>query len=311
MWVLFAVLSSVLLGFYDVFKKDSLNGNAVIPVLLLNCMICSAFFIPLIVGSMVGWIDSDSRYYVPEGDWTMHRYVIIKAALVLSSWICGYFAIKNLPLTIVGPINATRPVLTLIGAMLIFGERLNALQWVGVCIAVFSFFALSHSGKKEGINFKHNKWIAFLIAAALIGAICGLYDKYLLSPASNGGVGMNRFFAQGWYNFYQSLMMAVILLTMWLPERKSGNFTPFRWKWSIPMVSVCLTGGDMSYMYALTYGGAMISIVSMIRRSSVLVSFIFGAIYFKEKNLKGKALDLLLVLVSLAFLLVGTLVLGN
>ena len=311
MWVLFSALSAVLLGFYDVFKKDSLKGNAVIPVLLLNCIICSLFFMPMILGSASGAIRRESSFYVPDGTWEMHRYVFFKAILVLSSWICGYFAIKNLPLTIVGPINATRPVLTLIGAMIIFGERLNALQWTGVSIAIVSFYMLSRSGKQEGINFKHDKWIAFLIAAAVIGAFCGLYDKYLLSPRSSGGVGLNRFFVQGWYNFYQALIMSVILLTMWLPGRKSGHNTTFKWKWSIPLISVCLTGGDMSYMKALTYSGAMISMVAMIRRSSVLVSFIFGALYFKEKNLRGKALDLLLVLLSLAFLLAGSLMAGK
>lgn len=313
MWVVYALVSASLLGLYDVFKKKSLQGNAVIPVLLINTVICTLFFLPSIVGSLTGMISPDSSLYVPDGGWREHKLVIIKAFVVLSSWICGYFAIKKLPLTIVGPVNATRPVMTLVGAMLIFGERLNLLQWAGVCMAIFSFWMLSRSGKKEGIDFKSNVWVLLLVAAAVLGACSGLYDKYLMTSS---GAGLDRLFVQGWYNLYQAVIMGIIMLLVWLPERKRAldravpgtgpDYVPFVWKWTIPFISLALTAADLAYLYALTMPGAMISVVSMIRRSSVLVSFVFGAVVFHEKNLRSKALDLVFVLLSLILLLLGT-----
>ena len=307
MWVVYALVSASLLGLYDVFKKKSLQGNAVIPVLLINTVICTLFFLPSIVGSLTGMISPDSSLYIPDGGWHEHKLVIIKAFVVLSSWICGYFAIKKLPLTIVGPVNATRPVMTLVGAMLIFGERLNLLQWAGVCMAIFSFWMLSRSGKKEGIDFKSNVWVLLLVAAAVLGACSGLYDKYLMASS---GAGLDRLFVQGWYNLYQAVIMGVIMLLVWLPERAvpgtGPDYVPFVWKWTIPFISLALTAADLAYLYALTMPGAMISVVSMIRRSSVLVSFVFGAVVFHEKNLRSKALDLVFVLLSLILLLLGT-----
>lgn len=313
MWVVYALVSASLLGLYDVFKKKSLQGNAVIPVLLINTVICTLFFMPSIVGSLTGMISPDSSLYIPDGGWYEHKLVIIKAFVVLSSWICGYFAIKKLPLTIVGPVNATRPVMTLVGAMLIFGERLNLLQWAGVCMAIFSFWMLSRSGKKEGIDFKSNVWVLLLVAAAVLGACSGLYDKYLMASS---GAGLDRLFVQGWYNLYQAVIMGIIMLLVWLPERKRAldravpgtgpDYVPFVWRWTIPFISLALTAADLAYLYALTMPGAMISVVSMIRRSSVLVSFIFGAVVFHEKNLRSKALDLVFVLLSLILLLLGT-----
>ena len=313
MWVVYALVSASLLGLYDVFKKKSLQGNAVIPVLLINTIICTLFFLPSIVGSLTGMISPDSSLYIPDGGWYEHKLVIIKAFVVLSSWICGYFAIKKLPLTIVGPVNATRPVMTLVGAMLIFGERLNLLQWAGVCMAIFSFWMLSRSGKKEGIDFKSNVWVLLLVAAAVLGACSGLYDKYLMASS---GAGLDRLFVQGWYNLYQAVILGVIMLLVWLPERKRAldravpgtgpDYVPFVWKWTIPFISLALTAADLAYLYALTMPGAMISVVSMIRRSSVLVSFVFGAVVFHEKNLRSKALDLVFVLLSLILLLLGT-----
>lgn len=303
MWLFFAFLSAALLGFYDVFKKRSLRDNAVIPVLLLNTGICSAFFLPLMVASAGGFLPSASRYFIPLGDLSSHTYIVVKSLIVLSSWLCGYLAMKHLPLTIVGPVNATRPVMTLVGALLIFGERLNGWQWAGVTLAVVSFFLLSRSGKKEGIRFFRNRWIYFLLAAALLGSLSGLYDKYLMASVSEGGAGLNRMFVQSWYNLYQLLMMAGVYLAF----RKSVRRQSFEWRWSILFISVFLTLADLSYFYALSLPGVMIALVSMVRRSSVLVSFLFGALVFREKNLREKAVDLLLVLLGMVCLYVGTL----
>lgn len=299
MWIIFAFLSACLLGFYDVYKKKSLIDNAVLPVLMINTVICASFFIPFIVGSAYGWSN-----LIPSGTLHDHAYVFFKSCIVLSSWICGYYAIKHLPLTIVGPINATRPVMTLVGALLVYGEHLNAWQWVGVLLALLSFFLLSRSGEKEGINFVHNRWILLLILGALLGAASGLYDKYLMTSITNGGAGMNRYFVQGWYNIYQALMMTAVLLCIWLPQRNQG--LKFQWRWSIVLISVFLTAADLVYFYALSCPGAMIAVVSMVRRGSVIVSFLFGALLFKEKNLRTKAIDLLFVLLGMICLFIGS-----
>ena len=221
----------------------------------------------------------------------------------MSSWFLGYLAIKNLPLTIVGPVQATRPVMVLAGAVLVFNEQLNLWQWAGVSLAVVSFYLMSVSGKKEGIIFAHNKWIACLVLSAIVGAISGLYDKLLISPVEQGGMGLNRMIVQSWYNLYQFIFMMIILLIVWLPRRRTEVF---HWKWTILLISIILSVADFMYFYALSYPDAMISIVSMIRRSSVLVSFVVGALVFREHNIKAKAFELGLVLLSMVFLWVGT-----
>ena len=67
-----------------------------------------------------------------------------------------------------------------------------------------------------------------------------------------------------------------------------------------------LSAADFLYFYALSEPQAMISIVSMIRRGSVVVSFLFGALIFHEHNLKSKAIDLSLVLLSMVLLFIGS-----
>ena len=298
MWLLLAFLSATLLGFYDVFKKKALKDNAVLPVLFFNTLFSSLIFLPFILlSAFAPGVLGGTMLDVPVVGWEVLKFIIIKSFIVLSSWILGYFGMKHLPITIVGPINATRPVMVLVGAMLVFGERLNLYQWIGVMLAIISFFMLSRSGKKEGIDFKHNKWILFIILAAVAGAVSGLYDKYLMKQ-------LPPMVVQSWYNVYQMFIMCPILALLWWPKRKSS--TPFRWDWAIIFISIFLCAADFVYFYALSYENSMISIVSMVRRGSVIVSFLFGAMVFREKNLKSKAIDLILVLIGMIFLYLGT-----
>ena len=298
MWLVFALVSALFLGLYDVAKKQSLKENAVIPVLWFNTLFCSLLMLPFTLLSATTGVLDGSIFYVPTAGWELHRLLMLKAFIVLGSWIFGYFGMKHLPITLFGPINATRPIIVLLGGLLLFGERLNLYQWIGVIIAVISFYMLSVSGKKEGINFVHNKWVFCVIMATLLGAVSALFDKYLLGR-------FNNMFVQAWSNFYQLALMTVILFTLWWPTRK--RTTPFQWKWPIIFIAVFLTLADYAYFVSLAQSASMVSIVSMIRRSSVIVSFLCGALIFHEKNLKSKVIDLLLVLLGLFFLLIGSL----
>lgn len=297
MWALLAFMSAALLGCYDFFKKVSLKDNSVIAVLFLNTLFSTLLFMPFIVLSRAGVI-VDGPLYVPEVGVETHMLLLLKAVIVLSSWLCGYIGIKHLPITIVSPIQSTRPVIVLLGALLLFGETLNLYQWIGVLIAMLSVFLLSRSGKREGIHFSNNRWVAFVALAALFGAVSALYDKFLMRS-------LEPILVQSWFNLYQCVLMgciALLLNALW-PARRGRKF---HWSWAIPMISLFLGFADFCYFSALAQEGALIAVVSMIRRGSVVVSFAFGAFLLHEKNLKSKLLDLVLIIIGLFFLYLGS-----
>lgn len=300
MWLLLAFLSATLLGFYDVSKKAALKDNAVLPVLLLNTMFSTLIFSPVILDGLTGagWFEG-TMFDTSDvtGNLKAHLLVIIKSMIVLTSWIAGYFGIKHIPITIVGPINATRPVLVLVGAMIFFGERLNWCQWVGVILSILSIYLMSRSSKKENIDFTRNKWMLFVAIGTIMGAVSGLYDKFIMQELS-------PIFVQSWFNFYQLIMMGVVCMAAWYPTRKKT--TPFHWSWAIPLIAIFVAAADFAYFNALTRPEAMISVVSLIRRGSVLISFACGVIIFKERNLKAKVLDLLLILIGMVFVYFGS-----
>ena len=290
MWIILAIASAVGLGFYDIFKKLTLKGNNVLIVLFLNTLFSTLLMSPVIISCLadgsIGLGDS------VEG----HLRIVLKAFIVLTSWLLGYFGIKHLPLTIAGPINASRPVIVLVGALVIFGERLNLLQWAGVILGFWSLFFISRVGMKEGFSFKHSKWLWFSIGATFMGAVSALYDKYLLGQYKPLEV-------QAWYSLYQLIIMGITIGVLLKGQKER---TPFHWSWAIPCISIFLTGADIAYFYALSLPGSMIAVVSMIRRGSVIVSFFYGVIALHEKHIRLKLIDLGILLIGLTLLVLGS-----
>lgn len=300
MWIWFALISSVLLGFYDVAKKRSVEGNAVLPVLTVATSISALFFFPVILSSEfgLGWFAEGTPFYVVPIGVGEHLLIALKAVIVAATWLFGYLAVKYLPLTIVSPIYALRPVLVLLGSILIFGERLNLYQWIGVVVAFVAFYLMNRSSHKEGIRFTKNKGIFYLMMAVLLGVGSAFCDKILMRGIQPASV-------QAWCGLYIALLYGVLTLIIWRPKRKEDKF---EWRWSIVLISIFLSVADFCYFNALAQEGALLAVISLIRRGSVIVSFTLGAIFFKERNLKSKTLALCILLVGLYFLLHGSLV---
>lgn len=290
MWIIFAICSAIGLGFYDIMKKLSVRDNNVPTVLLLNTLFGTLLMSPIVIGNL-------AHGGFGLGDTIVgHLLIALKAVIVLSSWVLGYFAIKHLPLTIQGPINASRPVIVLVGALVVFGERLNWMQWSGILLGFTSLFLISRIGAKEGFSMKNSRWLWLSIGATCLGAVSALYDKYLL-----------QFYAplevQAWYSLYQFALMSVVVLML----RRTGNAgVAFYWRWTIVGISLFLTGADICYFYALSLPGSMISVISMIRRGSVLVSFFYGVLILRERHVRAKLIDLGVLLVSLLLLILGS-----
>ncbi len=298
MWALAGLVSAVFLGIYDIFKKKSLNENAVIPVLFFSTVTSSVLFLPVVLGSRFS-PETFARIglFAPSLSFTEHAQILLKSVIVVSSWIMAFFAVKNLPVTIFAPIRSTGPFWTLTGALFIFHEKLNGLQWIGVTLTLFFFYLFSTAGKLEGIVFRKNKWIFLIVGATILGAISSLYDKFIISR-------IDRIAVQAWFSFYQVAILLPVLAIFWFPNRK--NTTPFRWRWTIPFIGITLVIADFLYFYALSFEGSMISMISALRRSSVVVTFTLGALLFSEQNLRKKAFYLLGILAGILLITLGS-----
>lgn len=295
-WALLSLFSAALLGIYDFLKKKSLSDNAVIPVLFFSTLTSALIFIPVIF--YAGFHENTETSLFNFGPLSLYAHWLFfqKSVIVTASWILAYFAVKHLPLTIVSPIRSSAPLWTLLGALLLFGERLNPWQWTGLILTIFFYYLFGLYGLKEGISFRTNKWVLFMTLGTIINSISALYDKFLIARH-------NRLAVQAWFHVYMALLTLALLLCLWFPKRK--KLTPFEWRWSIPLIGICLTVADFAYYWALSCPGSLIAIVSTIRRSSVIVSFTLGALIYKEKNIRQKALILTGIVLGISLIILG------
>ena len=301
MWVVLSLISAVLLGFYDIFKKQTVVNNAIIPVLFYSTMISGALFLPFILLSHFapdcfasGFM---SKLYIEPLTTRQHLLILGKTAIILCSWMFSYSAMKHLPITVVGPVNQLRPAITVILMFIVFRESLTWLQGIGVVLAIISFYFMNRSGKLEGINFRSDKWVFMLLASAVLVALSGVYDKFLLSKERISPATI-----QAWYTIYDFLMMSVLFFLIWFPKREKQ---PFEWRWGIAAMAVFVTIADVIYLTGLKQEAAVVVIIPLILYGvRLVVSFVYGIFGFKEQNIKSKIIPLLMVLAALVCLCV-------
>ncbi|MGB6223283.1 EamA family transporter [Haloferula sp.] len=281
-WLLLSVASALLLGFYDFFKKLALKENDVMPVLFGSVLASMVVWLPFAIWSAISPDSLPHPFFkVSSIGWQSHGLLLTKAALVGSSWFCGYHGLKTLPLSIASPIRATGPLWTIAFAVVFFSESPTLRQWFGIAMILGSFFAFTFVGRREGIHFHRDKGVFLMIAATLLGAISALYDKFLLQNA-----GLSPSVVQAWFTIY----LAVLLAPAAILARRSPKRRPFHFHWAIPVIGLTLLAADILYFIAISQPDALISLISPVRRSSVIVSFLLGIFLFRERHLGAKAI---------------------
>ncbi|MBQ9548758.1 MAG: EamA family transporter [Bacteroidales bacterium] len=283
MWLWMALASAVLLGLYDVAKKHALARNDVYYVLLGATLFTVLFLSP----------------WVSAGTPRQHLMLAFKAVLVTVSWVSGMIGLKLLPITTVSTIKASRPMFVVLFSILLFGERLGLLQWAGVAVMLTALWLLSRSSEAEGISFRHNRGIWAMGLSVLAGVASALYDKHIVS-----GLQMEPLFVQFWCNVYIALLLGAVLA--YKAFLRGARLPHPSWDWTIVLIAVLITCADALYFFSLREEGALLSVISMLRRASVVVTFVLGALLFRERKLRGKAVSLALLLAGMALLLYGT-----
>ena len=299
MWIYLGIFSAFFLGMYDVSRKHALQQNAVLPVLFLATVFGAIFVLPAIVLSRIApEAMMRAGVLIPPVPWLAHLQLFIKAVIVAVSWVLLYFSLKHLPISIASPIYVAGPVWTLIGAIVLFHEHPTILQYAGFAVMVVSYYVFSVLGSKEGIVFHKNRWVLFTFLATMIGAVSGLYDKYLIHT-----LGYSPVVVQAWFIIYLVPVLGAVVLLFWLPHRH--HYTPFVWRWSIPLIGGFLLIADFAYFKAICSDDCLIGILSMLRCGCVVVSFVAGAIVFNEVRMPPKTLALAGLLVGMILILLS------
>ncbi len=297
MWMYLGLLAALFLGLHNLCKKHAVQKNEVLPVLLGTIGTGFLVLLPFFIGSLYyPEYFKQIGFHITSIPWETHGYIFIKSIIMASSWILAFHALKHLPITIVTPIRSAGPFFTFIGAILIYQERPTFIQWIGFSLIISSVLLYSKIGKKEGINFKRNKWIFAIIGATFLGASSGLYDKFLIQ-----NLALNPQTLQFWFCLYTLLILLVILSISWFPKVEKRK--AFKWRWSIIAVGILLQAADYFYFKALQDPDALIMLLSAIKRSQILIAVVVGGLIFKEKNKRKKLVPLLGIMIGVFLIL--------
>ena len=291
-WTEWTLASAFFLALYDLAKKASVRDNAVLPTLLCStCFGCAAY-----VGSLAlcGNISAASGL-------TAEILVLsaVKCIIVGTSWVFTFCALRTLPISIATPIRASAPALVFVVAVIIYGERPSPVQLTGMAAVFAGYFAFSWAGKHEGIDFFRNRAVWCAIAGAFCSAISSLWDKYLFQVRGLSVESVQFVFQIGLVLFY-GVALSVSRLA---PGR--GNRVSFEWRWTIPMVGILLAAADWLYFTGLAFPDAPISAASLLRRFSVVITFVLGAKFFHETNLARKSIALAAILAGVVLICAG------
>ena len=287
-WTAWILLSSFFLALYDLAKKASVRNNAVLPVLLCStCCGCAAFVAGVAVcGKLPAVFSSTSGQAL--------ALAAIKSVIVATSWVFTFYALRTLPITIATPIRASAPALVFVAAFFLYGEIPSWIQAVGMLAVFGGYFAFSWAGKHEGIDFFRNKAVWSAIAGACFSALSSIWDKYVFQVAAAPVETVQFFFQIGLVIVYALILSGQRLLR--LPHDR------FEFRFTIPFVGILLAMADWLYFRGLAVPDAPISVGSLLRRFSVVITFVLGARFFHETNLKRKALALAAILVGVILL---------
>ena len=287
-WTAWIVASSFFLALYDLAKKASVRENAVLPVLLCStCCGCAAFVAGVAAcGKLPDVIATTNGQSL--------ALAAIKSVIVATSWVFTFCALRTLPITIATPIRASAPALVFVAAFFLYGEIPTWVQGVGMLAVFGGYWAFSWAGRHEGIDFFRNRAVWCAIAGACFSALSSIWDKYVFQVAAAPVETVQFFFQVGLVVVYALILSGQRIL-------KLGH-DRFEFRWTIPCVGILLAAADWLYFRGLAIPDVPISVGSLLRRFSVVITFVLGARFFHEKNLKRKALALAAILAGVVLL---------
>lgn len=287
MWTVWILSSAIFLALYDLSKKASVKENAVLPVLLVASA-CGAVGYIAALGAAGGVSDALS---VSSRDFAL---ISVKCAIVSTSWVLTYCALRTLPITIATPIRASSPALVFIAAFFMYGERPTIAQGIGMALVFAGYWAFGWAGRHEGIDFLRSRAVWFAVGGMCMSALSSLWDKFILQRCAIPVETVQFWFQIGLVAIYAVLLSVQRLLRL--------SHDSFEWRWTIPMTGFLLAVADWLYFHGLAIPDVSIAAGSLLRRFSVVITFVLGAMFFHERNLRRKGMALAAILLGVALI---------
>ena len=282
-WIIFAFLTAFFRSLTDVTGKIGLkNMDEYIVAWSLNF-----FALPLLI-PLLFFIEIPT---IIPGFWLA---ILVSGTLNIATAILYLKAIKLTDLSIVIPLSTFTPLFLLLTSPLIIGEFPNVFGVIGIVLIVIGSYTLNIKEKKNGIlaPFKaliNNKGAQLMLLVAFIWSITSNFDKIGLQNSSPifYGIIINIFITIGITPF------------VFIKSRKNIKQIPKNLKTLIP---VGIFHGLMIIFHMIAISMTLVAYLISIKRTSAIISVLFGALIFKEKGLKERILGVIIMIRGVLFI---------
>lgn len=213
-------------------------------------------------------------------------FLVLSGVATGASWLCYFKALSLGDVNKVVPIDKSSTILTILLAIIFFGETNNL--WVKlVCtffIAVGIFLTID---KKESDGQSKRTWLPYAIGSAVFAALTSIFAKIGIDGVES--------------NLGTAIRTIVVLIMAWVVVLIKGKQSKIREIEGKELVFILISGvatgaSWLCYYYAIQNG--IVSVVVPIDKLSVLVAVGFSAVVFKEKTSVKASIGLALMTVA-------------
>ena len=278
MYILMVVISALFLGCYDVLRKISLKKSSVYEVLFFYC--ASAFLVSLLFigkGINVDVLDV--------------LFILLKSLIIVVNWALVLKCMKKIDVAIVVGFSLLNTLFVVFGSWIFFNENLTWAHFVSLIfmgIGIILITRIENKDKEQKISNDY-KYLWFLFFSSMLGASSGLLDKYILNyrQVSNNSV-LTLFM----------LFTSVIYGCIYFYKNKKIEFKNLKNNLWIVATGASIAFADIFYYYSITMEDAQLSLISILRKTSVLVATILASVFLREKYLFKKLGVLIFMLIG-------------
>lgn len=267
MWVYLVLLFGIFKGLREGVKKKALEKNSIAEVLFFHALMAFIILLPFTDGIIL----SDKSYYA---------YIFLKSFVVFAAWIFAFNSIKMMPVSLYGVIDLSRVLFGTAFGVFILHESMTLNKTIGLLLVLVGLLSLNFMKKGGGDEVKF-RYIVFAIFSCFLNAVSGLLDKLLMS-----GTDITSGQLQFWYMFFLVLLYFIYTVST---KTKLSIKTLKTNPWII-ILSVLFIIADRALFIANKDPYSQITIMTLLKQSSVIVTILVGKLFFNEKNILIKLL---------------------
>lgn len=280
LWIAFVFIYSFLKGSREGMKKAALKKNSSTEILFFYTLIGLILTLPFSKNAF-----SLEPVYI--------FYAFLKSAVVCTAWLFAFAALKNISVSLYGIMDLSRMIFSTLLGVCVLGEELTVPKAIGIILVITGLMLVN----LRKSNDSGSMTLSVLIAALLncfLNAVSGTMDKVLMQHMESSQL-------QFWFMFFMTLIYGVILII----RKENISLNSVKTNYWIPLMSFSLVIGDKLLFEANANPASEVTLMTVIKQASVIITVLTGWLCFKEKHIIYKLVCTLIVLAGIFIALFG------